>query len=137
MIALFQRCACRMRIKNLPDDVEVINVGWETRYQQFLFLVTHPSFDEVPLGDMIPFVDQKTELVEVDPDQPAQAAILGFLEMLTDQGRLPPKELDPATISALSIVMLMQEIPGDRYELYEAALKEAASDEIDVVGRPR
>jgi len=54
----------------VPQDVEIVDSGYDREKQLFYLTLHHESFDEVHEGEKIPYADvQLTQLTETDIDE--------------------------------------------------------------------
>lgn len=56
-----------LHILNVPLGTTVNNVSWNYSRQCFMLILTHESFDEIPLGEELPIMD--VQLREAITDQ--------------------------------------------------------------------
>lgn len=53
----FHGGAYRIIEKGVPQGAKVVGAGFEERRGMFFIVIEHPSFDEIKIGDELPYLD--------------------------------------------------------------------------------
>lgn len=51
----FPQCVHLPKIDGIPEDAKVLSVHHDQMMREMRFFISHPSFDEVPNGQMVPY----------------------------------------------------------------------------------
>ena len=60
---------------DLPEDVELISVHYDPERLAFAFLISHKSFEEIPIGDCVPSVKTMLMRYRIKLTKPQQNEI--------------------------------------------------------------